>query len=305
MRLEWLEDIIAVAETGSLLHAAERRHLTQSAFSRRIRAIEDHVGISLFDRSRKPVQLRPATEAQRETIVRLVAELRQLTADLREGDIASHQRVVVVSQHALAAGLTSMLIQNARLQGDDIFLQLRSANQDECFAQLLARQANIAIVYRQHGIPHPVRPDFVEIAEIAEDYFIPVVASTHREAILTQIAKDELPLITYPTDVFLGQVLTRNILPRLPEGLKPQPRAETALTLASQEMAALGLGVAWVPRSLAAAAVETGRLCDLSDLADLPYCPLQITAVRLAGPPEEAEATIWRRFRDTSAMQQG
>ncbi len=41
IRLEWLEDILAVAETGSFSEAAERRHLTQSAFSRRIRNIED------------------------------------------------------------------------------------------------------------------------------------------------------------------------------------------------------------------------------------------------------------------------
>lgn len=41
MCLEWLEDILGVAETGSFSEAAERRHLTQSAFSRRIRNIED------------------------------------------------------------------------------------------------------------------------------------------------------------------------------------------------------------------------------------------------------------------------
>ena len=56
MRLEWLEDILAVVETGSFIKAAERRCLTQSAFSRRIRMIETHVGAELFDRARKPVE---------------------------------------------------------------------------------------------------------------------------------------------------------------------------------------------------------------------------------------------------------
>jgi DNA-binding transcriptional LysR family regulator len=40
MRLEWLDDILAVAQTGSFSEAAQKRHLTQSAFSRRIRTIE-------------------------------------------------------------------------------------------------------------------------------------------------------------------------------------------------------------------------------------------------------------------------
>ena len=43
MRLEWLEDILAIAQTGSFSGAAERRNLTQSAFSRRIRQIEDYL----------------------------------------------------------------------------------------------------------------------------------------------------------------------------------------------------------------------------------------------------------------------
>jgi DNA-binding transcriptional LysR family regulator len=34
MRLEWLEDILAVMETGSFIRAAEQRLLTQPAFSR-------------------------------------------------------------------------------------------------------------------------------------------------------------------------------------------------------------------------------------------------------------------------------
>ncbi|MCB2102451.1 MAG: LysR family transcriptional regulator, partial [Rhodobacterales bacterium] len=37
MELSWLEDFVALAETGSFSRAAERRNLTQPAFSRRIR----------------------------------------------------------------------------------------------------------------------------------------------------------------------------------------------------------------------------------------------------------------------------
>ncbi|MFU8778000.1 MAG: helix-turn-helix domain-containing protein, partial [Roseovarius sp.] len=50
MRLEWLDDILAVADAGSLARAAEIRHVSQSAFTRRLRAIEDTLGVPLFDR---------------------------------------------------------------------------------------------------------------------------------------------------------------------------------------------------------------------------------------------------------------
>ena len=43
MRLDWLDDLLAVLEQGSLSRAAESRQLTQPAFSRRIKAIEDYL----------------------------------------------------------------------------------------------------------------------------------------------------------------------------------------------------------------------------------------------------------------------
>lgn len=84
MRLEWLEDVVAVSETGSFSEAAERRHLTRSAFSRRIETIEEYVGVDLFDRTRKLVQLLDHVLDQREQIVRLAGMLRELVADQRQ-----------------------------------------------------------------------------------------------------------------------------------------------------------------------------------------------------------------------------
>lgn len=43
MRLEWLEDIVAVIDTGPFNATADRRYVTQPVFSRRIRAIEDYL----------------------------------------------------------------------------------------------------------------------------------------------------------------------------------------------------------------------------------------------------------------------
>ena len=62
MELNWLEDFLALAECGNFSRAAQRRNLTQPAFSRRIRALEDWTGTPLFDRSTQPVGL---TEAGR------------------------------------------------------------------------------------------------------------------------------------------------------------------------------------------------------------------------------------------------
>jgi DNA-binding transcriptional LysR family regulator len=142
MRLEWLEDLLAVAETGSFSEAASRRHLTQSAFSRRIRSIEDHVGVELFDRTRKPVQLRPGTLDQHERIRQVAQTLRQLELDLKRSGSGLENRIVLASQHALTTSLTPALVQRIRTLPGDIQVRLRSANLDQCFGLLLACQAD-------------------------------------------------------------------------------------------------------------------------------------------------------------------
>ena len=50
MKLEWLQSFRALVETGAFSAAAKRLHCTQPAVSQQIRALEQHVGRSLFDR---------------------------------------------------------------------------------------------------------------------------------------------------------------------------------------------------------------------------------------------------------------
>lgn len=291
MRLEWLEDLLAVAETGSFQEAADRRRLTQSAFSRRIQTIEEQIGVELFDRTRKPVQLLPTTADQRDQIARLANELRQLVADLRRGDRLAANRIAIASQHALTTSLTPQIVRAIHARHQAMHIRLRSANLDECFTLLLSRQVDIAIVYRSPGEDHPISQSFVETVSIGTDRLVPVFAAHATADLNAQFAAGELPVISYPTEVFLGEVLERTVLSRLHHQTRPVPKAETALTLAALELALVGVGVAWVPLSLARQRIAEGGLADLS--ATLPACDLEVTAVRLFGPTRPIAESVW------------
>src|SRR5471030_1677523 len=61
MELRHLRYFIAVAEEGSLSHAAERRlHTAQPSLSRQIRDLELEVGVKLLERRARGVSLTPA-----------------------------------------------------------------------------------------------------------------------------------------------------------------------------------------------------------------------------------------------------
>ncbi|HBC22829.1 MAG TPA: LysR family transcriptional regulator, partial [Pseudomonas sp.] len=60
LETKWLEDFVALAATRSFSQAAQRRFVTQPAFSRRIRSLEEALGLQLINRSRTPIELTEA-----------------------------------------------------------------------------------------------------------------------------------------------------------------------------------------------------------------------------------------------------
>lgn len=291
MRLEWLEDILAIAETGSFSGAAERRRLTQSAFSRRVQQIEDYVGVELFDRNHKPIRLQPTTLAQSEQILLLSSGLRQLLVDLRRGDRISSNKVVIACQHSLTTNRVPAIVQRIPSADTSIQVRLRSANLDECTGLLLSRQADIAIVYQLPEDTSNFNSDFLEVIKIGADRLIPVFNTALPGPCDATTLRESIPYIAYPADVFFGKVMDRKILPFVDAAVHHVPKVETALTLAAVEMASAGIGVAWVPESLVLGRIATGQLVSLAGA--LPICDLQIIAMRLEGNTSHAAGVLW------------
>lgn len=329
MRLDWLEDILAVIDTGSIRAAAERRAVTQPAFSRRLRAIEARLGVELFDRSRKPVAVHPAIAARADEFRRAAAELRQLTAEIRRTGRARPGRLVIASQHALTATLVPGLVA-AELAPEGPGLRLRTANREDCLALLMTRQADVMIGYQTLAEAAAAPGAFLERALLGTERLVPVAspalvaslaatlpgpapdpaapmppgAPSPQAAPVPQAAPlppegpaggaapAELPVIAYPADAFLGRVVAAEIQPRLSPGLRPVARVETALTLAGQGFARRGIGIAWLPEGVARPDLDTGALVDLSDR--LPGTRLCLVALRLGLDHGPAADRLWQ-----------
>ncbi len=99
--LNALRAFVAAARHVSFRLAAEELCVTPGAVSRQIRALETHLGLDLFDRSRRQVALTPAGARYFTRIAGLFAQMEDATEDVRGGGGPGGVRVDCIPTFAM------------------------------------------------------------------------------------------------------------------------------------------------------------------------------------------------------------
>jgi DNA-binding transcriptional LysR family regulator len=99
MELYQLRTFAAVAELGHLTRAAERLHVSQPAVSAQIKALEDELGMPLFERGATGMTLTPAGSRLLPLATRVVAAAIDLKSQALsfKGEVGGHLRVGTLS----------------------------------------------------------------------------------------------------------------------------------------------------------------------------------------------------------------
>ncbi len=145
----------AVAEHLNFRKAAEHLFLTQPAITLQIKALENDLGVRLFDRSASRVALTP----QGSTLLRYANKIALLAAeaerqlDSADGQFSGELALGVsttIAQYVLPRLIGAFLDEHPRVQ-----LSLRSGNTEEVAQLLLAHKVSIGLIEgpaRQRGI---------------------------------------------------------------------------------------------------------------------------------------------------------
>jgi DNA-binding transcriptional LysR family regulator len=136
----------AVAKAGSFTHAGETLHLSQSAVSRQIAALERDLQVPLFNRHARGLVLTEQGELLYHTAQEVLAKLEATTASLTDSRVQPFGDLRVTTTVGLgSAWLTPRILDFTRLY-PDIKLHLLLSNEE---LDLSTRQADIAIRLRR------------------------------------------------------------------------------------------------------------------------------------------------------------
>ncbi|MBT9503159.1 MAG: LysR family transcriptional regulator [Burkholderiaceae bacterium] len=154
-KVDWnqLRAFLETAETGSLSAAARKLGLTQPTLSRQVAAIEQRMGVTLFERVGKAMVLSP-------TGIELLEHARAMGAAAEALGLAATGRsqavegvVSVSATDVVAAYLLPPLVRQLREQEPGIAIEVISSN---ALSDLLRREADIAIRHVK-----PEQPDLI------------------------------------------------------------------------------------------------------------------------------------------------
>lgn len=293
MDLRWLEDILILLEEGNLTRAAERRAITQPAFSRRIRAFENWLGQDILDRKVNRVRIRDSARNSEPEIRALIQRLKELQQKMRLID-AGQKRLTITAQHALALSMFSDLMTLVNTEIEPMTYRLKTANRSDCISTFIRGDADILLCYEAENDPKMPFDDTFLHMTWGTDRLVPVVGGALRYSLKTSGSPSEpIPVITFPEHSYFGQALSASSHKNMEHDPKFKTICETAFSAGVREMALNGVGLAWIPMSLVSREIEAGKLSNLSNL----YGSVSLKISLYARPEGDLNKTIIRDLK--------
>jgi len=292
MELTWLEDFLALAEHRNFSRAAEARNVTQPAFSRRIRALENWVGTALVLRSPQGVVLNAAGEVLHEGAADLTRDLHQLRRSALRAAGREGATLTIAATHALSFTFFPGWLRSLSLLENLGTLNLVSDTMAACERILLAGDADFLLCHTCAGVPNGLPPEGFTSIGVGTDMLVPVSAPDGSGA-----ARWSLPgtpaapvrLLAYSAASGLGRILeaTQRSSGETPslDRVFTSPLAATLQTMARQ-----GQGVAWLPRTMAAEDLAAGHLVQAGEG---PMIALEIRLFRPLRRQARTAAAFW------------
>lgn len=262
MEGKWIEDFLSVARTGSFSLSANERHITQSAFSRRIKSLEQWVGVTLIDRSSYPTRLTPAGERFLETAQQVTASLVNTRQELRHAARSDRGLLRIAIQHSLASGFLARWLATLPLERDDLLAQVRADNLHDCVRDLEEGAVDLLLCYTHPGLPMQLSAERYPSLTLARDVLMPVSRPGPDGRPIHALpagSSRRVNWLSYSADAQLGRMASLALDTADPP-LPVHVVFESSLVEALRATALEGMGLAWLPGRLIADDLNHRRL---------------------------------------------
>lgn len=243
MELRQLRYFIAVAEERGVNRAAVRLQMAQPPLSQQMKKLERELGVLLFHRTSKGVDLTDAGEGLLAEAYTVVANLDRIPPRVRAADAGQTGHLSIACVSAAFGGLASSLLRAFSVAHPAVQLEARELHSREQYDALENQLIDLGIVRSDNPAPHLV------IRKIYEERLLVAVPSNHPLCAVAELRIQDLadePLIFFSRHV--GSWYFDHLVRVCQDegGFSPTIRYQSDNLLTQLGMVGAGLGVAIV-----------------------------------------------------------
>lgn len=253
MELYQLRGFVAVAESGHLTRAADKLHVSQPALSAQIKAVEDELGVTLFERTPSGMTLsvsgrRLLPHAQ---AVLAAAQSLRNAAHAIDGELVGHARVGTVADPNFVR--LPQFLARAVERHPLLEIMLQHEVSGEAFDKVRDDALDASFYYGDRTHPHVAS---MHLTDFAYRIVAPIKWRKRVEdASFHDIAG--LPWIMTP-EISTHRALTRRLFDE--NGVEPATRVEADHEAVISSLVVAGLGVSLMREDIARAQAKAGEI---------------------------------------------
>ena len=246
MELRHLHYFIAVAEELHFSRAAERLHISQPPLSQQIRDLEEELGVTLLERTKRQVHLTEAGKVFLEHSYRVLAQLEQTveaTQRIGRGEVG---RLAIGFVDSATYTLLPDLLRVFRAQFPAVELRLHELTTAQQIQALHQNQIDVGVV--RSAISEPG----LSVECLLQESLVLALPESHPLSAQTTVSVSTLAdesFILFPAK--LGPVFYEQIIQICQQaGFRPKVAQEAVQMQTIISLVAAGLGIAFVPASM-------------------------------------------------------
>jgi DNA-binding transcriptional LysR family regulator len=242
-----LRALRALADHGTLAAAADALHLTPSAVSQQLAALEREAGHRLLEPAGRSVRLTPAAAVLLRHADAVFAQLERLDSELAAQAAGAVGEVRIGAFPSAIAGVVAPAAARLRDGAPGVRLAVSEAETDESILRLGRRDVDVVVAMECSAAPQPGDPRFHR-EPLLEDVMDAALPPGHRLAGAAQVRLAELAresFVAPPVGWSCDEVLNAGCHAA---GFTPRVAHRSGDWQAVLALVAAGLGVALVPR---------------------------------------------------------
>lgn len=254
MQVRWIEDFLALVESGSFSKAAKSRNISQPALSRHIQSLEEWLTTTLIHRNEQGVRLTNAGKIFLKFAKDMTESIYTMRSILSRENQSNDATIRFSVSHSLSMSYFPIFLNELKEKLGVSKTHVKAVNSNEGINDLTDDISDLLLIYHHPLLPIHINKSNYKYIVLKEELFAPF-----KKQGSDILQNEKIPLLSYSNGTYLG-LIQEAILLKINRHDIFEKTFDTEMSQSIKAMIKEGHGIGWLPVSCAEDEIEQNKL---------------------------------------------